>query len=293
MPVTYVYLYETRKLDFLDLLLASLKNQGFIPLVLNEKDIEHSEEYAAFISDYQHFSDNPYNFEVSCFARYFAILEKHKHNNSPFIIADSDIFVSQTLYNDLVYDNNFFYGSAGFDDRGEECQISPHFSFWTYELLQKFVIYICNFYKLNKNTSYIKDYYEERKKRLGRTGISDMTLLYDWVKNENIPFIDTNNVKSDIIFDHNISSLTFKDGKFLSFLGRKKILIQSNKIFFVYKDHNNNKSAKEVCIIHFQGRYKKTLASFYQKNYTYFRLYSAVIWVGRNVRGLLSKFSIL
>lgn len=292
MQITYVYLYETRKLDFLDLLLSNLESQGFIPVVLSEKDTEHSVEYRSFLSNYQHFSDNPYNFEVSCFARYFAILEKHKDNDLPFIIADSDIFVSQTLFNDLTYIDNFFYGSAGFDNKGEECQISPHFSFWTYPLLKKFVTYICEFYKANKNTSYIREYYEEKQKRLGRTGISDMTLLYDWVTNDHIPFVNTNTVKTNILIDHNISSFNSGDGIFLQFLGRKKILLRKNKAFLAYRDENNNYATKEVCVLHFQGRYKKTLAAFYQRKYFYFLLYSAFMWTGRNVRSLMAKFKV-
>ena len=257
--------------------------------MLTEKDTEHSAEYRAFQADYQHYSDNPYNFEMSCFARYFAILEKHKENELPFIIADSDIFVSKTLYHDLTYDNSFFYGSAGFDGSGEECQISPHFSFWTYPLLKKFVSYICEFYKTNKTSSYIKEYYEERKKRLGRTGISDMTLLYDWVRQENIPFVDTNTVQTNILIDHNISAFTAGDGRFVQFLGRKKIVFNNNKVWLAYKDGKNRQVMKEAAVIHFQGRYKKTLAAFYQKNYSYFILYSVFIWAARSIRSVLTR----
>jgi len=285
MNIRYIYLYETRNLDFLHLLIIRLKNQGFIPVLLDDSTgIQEDLKFKSFLSTYQHFSDNPFDFEVNCFARYFAILEKHKTIDEPFIIADTDIFTSRNLNKVINYKNNNFYGSAGYDMKGAEDQISPHFSMWNYDLLQSFVDFICNFYAHNANSAYIKDYYEKRKQRLGRTGISDMTLLHDWVLEKNISFINTNKATFDFIIDHNISAHISEDCQYIQSWGRKKVIFEGDKTFFMLKDKSNNVSKKEVHVMHFQGRYKKTLVAVYEHKYSYFMLYSVFIWVARKIR---------
>src|SRR6202007_117213 len=90
---------------------------------------------------------NPPEFEIACFARYFAIASVLK-NNDPFLITDTDVYLTPLFKNFIGLDyQGTFAGSEGFLQNGTEGQISPHCTFWTRELLMNFLQFLTEPYK--------------------------------------------------------------------------------------------------------------------------------------------------
>ena len=100
-----------------------------------------------------------------------------------------------------------FIGSEGFYGEGSEHQISPHFSFWNKALINSFTDYLLEVYKRNKQDHFLARHYKIQQEKIGRTAISDMTLLYMWVKEKGIPYLNSNAISSALGIDHNISSV--------------------------------------------------------------------------------------
>ena len=285
-----IYIYETRQLDYLPYLLNKLSAQGFEPIVFGKEVIEEDADFIQFKENYEHLSDNPYEFELNCFARYFGIRNMHKGSLENFVISDSDVYVTKHLFNILnstIIDNtNTFWGSEGFTESVSENQISPHFSIWSVELLENFITYLLATYSLNKKTGFLAKEFNERKQLLGRTAISDMTMLYAWVLEKQIPFTNTNISSNDLGIDHNISSLISADCSYTSYFNRKRIIIKKENLFLKI---NQRKGLQSIHLIHFQGRYKKILCRFYQGHYLQFNVFSFIIFIGRAFRALISK----
>jgi hypothetical protein len=278
-----VYLYETRKLNYLFYYTDGLKRNGFNPIVIASDILYNNEKYLDFYNLYEHYSGNSVDFELQCFARYFAISELHD-SKDPFIISDSDIFITQyakSLPEKLLNKRHTFIGSEGYDEYGSEKQISPHFSVWDKELLSDFIDYLLCTYRKNKQDNSLNKEYIERKKRLSRTGISDMTMLNSWIINNSVPFYNTNRM-DDLGIDHNISSLFGHDIIFKNVLGRKVIKRDGNDFITI----STSGSLQKMSIFHFQGRYKITLLNFYKRQMLPFLIKSIYINMGRKYKEL-------
>jgi hypothetical protein len=276
-----VYIYETRKQNYLCYYTDGLKQNGFNPIVIGSDILHSNEKYLDFYNLYEHYSDNSVDFELQCFARYFAISELHD-SRDPFIISDSDIFITQytkSLQEKLLNKRHTFIGSEGYDKYGSEKQISPHFSVWDKELLFDFIDYLFYIYRKNKQDNSLKREYIERKKRLFKTGISDMTILNAWILNNAIPFYNSNRM-DDLGIDHNISSLFGHDIIFKNFLGRKVIKKDGNDFITI----STSGDLQKMSIFHFQGRYKIALLNFYKSQMLPFLIKSIYINIGRNIK---------
>lgn len=285
--INKIFIFETRKLAYLDSYINKAKSLDFLPIILSNDNLSNNKKFEEFKRVYQHLSVNNFEFEMNCFARYFAIQSVLEDNES-FILSDSDIYITDRLINIKNDESliNVFVGSEGFVQNGSELQISPHFSIWNRDLLNNFIDYIIKIYTQNADDKSLEKLYEYQIKRLGRTSISDMTLLYMWVNNNNIPYINSNNYNITLGIDHNISSLRDEVTTYQIAYNRKKVHIDSySGISFIL----NSGQHINMSVIHFQGGYKRILHAFYLKNYFKFFAFSMYINLGRNVRRLVAK----
>ncbi|GAB2985549.1 hypothetical protein GCM10027049_25460 [Mucilaginibacter puniceus] len=269
-----IYIYETRELDYFTSYLNKAKKIGYNPVVLSNNDLANDKRFAEFKSTYTHLSVNDYNFELNCFARYFAIANILT-NNDPFILSDSDIYLTnkKIVLSDTSFEN-VFIGSEGFINGVSVEQISPHFSVWNRDLIMDFTCYLINSYKRNQQDDFLGEYYEAQKSVLGYnvTAISDMTLLYMWVKENKIPYINSNSSDNDWGIEHNISSLGGENDEYLSVYNRKKIEVTTDgKVNLIFESGQK----QEMSCLHFQGDYKRILNDFYLGNYKKFDQFSA------------------
>jgi hypothetical protein len=261
-----IHVFETRNINYLKQYVDKAKSLGFNITVTNNSHTEKDKLFKEFISVYKHNSVNSEEFEIACFARYFAIASILK-NDDPFFLTDTDVFISNR-FRDLQGSDfkGMFVGSEGFDASGSEEQISPHCSVWNRSLLLDFLDFTINTYKKNHENGFLKSYYESRLEKYVHTAISDMNLIYLWIKENKIPYINSNSTKFELGIDHNISSLICENGKFKSFAGRKQLKISGSEIT-CFLDSGKEQN---MALLHFQGAYKGILKKFYDGNYAKF-----------------------
>lgn len=267
-----IYIFETRQLNYLDAYVAKAKTLHYNPIIITDDALKGDARLAEFKKYYQHLSPNPYNFEFNCFARYFA-LANVLTDDDPFIASDSDIFITNrklSLTDPAL--RSTFVGSDAFYTGASDWQISPHFSFWDRELVNNFVDYLVAAYKRNQDDQFLVKHYEVQKSRLGYTAISDMTLLYLWVNDNKIPFINSNSITNNWGIDHNISVLNTIEARYRSEHNRKKVEFAPSGDAYCILESGER---QHMSCLHFQGPYKPILADLYAGNYRKFDEFSA------------------
>lgn len=282
-----VYIFETRQPDYLKAYVAKAKKLGYNLIIVSPKDIQQSSRFDEFKAVFQHIGANTAEFELNCFARYFA-LESVIKADEQFILSDSDIYITNRVFdfNNPRFKDTFI-GSDGYLNGVSEWQISPHFSIWNRALLKDFIDHLIASYIRNQQDSFLTAYYATQQGRLGYTSISDMTLLYLWVKERSVPFINSNNVEYNLGIDHNISTLTDECLMYQGEYTRKKIEVTSagDVNFFLESGDRIPMSC-----VHFQGNYKYVLNDFYLGNYAKFNKFSEAPAPPKKKKGIFKWF---
>jgi len=113
-----IYVFETREVNYLKPYLDKAKSLGFNVTVTDNSYVENNKLFKEFIDVYKHYSVNPPEFEIACFARYFAIASILK-NDDPFLLTDTDVYITKA-FRDLQGHNfkGTFVGSEGFYEKG-------------------------------------------------------------------------------------------------------------------------------------------------------------------------------
>lgn len=141
-----------------------------------------SESFEQFRKVYINLSPNAEWFELVCFERYFILLEYMKRNGlKEAIMIDSDV---------LLFVNSRILISAHDFDMAADCeeeagQVTPCVMYWTAVALEQFVQFRLEMYTdEDKRQSLIDIYKDCRRRNAIKTqgGVSDMTLLYLWMK---------------------------------------------------------------------------------------------------------------
>jgi hypothetical protein len=266
-----IFIFETRPVNYLKPYLQKAQALGFNVTITDNANIRDNKLFNDFIKVYKHFSVNPPEFEIACFARYFAIASLLQ-DNAGFLLTDTDVYITQ-CFKDLQ-DNKFhgtFIGSEGFDNRGSQEQISPHCTFWNRELLMDFIQFTLKLYQADAETNFLKGYYEQMTARFGATAVSDMNLIYLWIHANNIPYINSNSATFGIGIDHSLSTLICEDDEFISFADRKILNIGNHdRITCSLKSGKR----QDMALLHFQGSYKAILDRFYAKKYLKFMYFT-------------------
>jgi hypothetical protein len=266
-----IHVFETRDLKYLKLYVDKAKSLGFNITVSDNSNLENNKLFKEFISVYKHHSVNSLEFEVACFARYFAIASLLK-NDEPFLMTDSDVYITKSFRDLQGHDfKGAFIGSEGFDSLGSEEQIAPHCTFWNRSLLMDFIQFTINTYKKNYENDFWESYYKARIQKYTHTAISDMNLIYMWIKENEIPYINSNSTKFEFGIDHNVSVLGCEDDEFKPFAGRKYLKMNGDHITCFLKSGKQ----QDMALLHFQGHYKAILKNFYlgkQAKFIYFTL---------------------
>lgn len=221
-----------------------------------------------FSSLYCHLSTNDEEFEIACFLRWFQILEYMRQNKFECIIhIDSDNLIYENLMNTI--EKNIGLHDAGYNIAKQEYEdmvwaASPHISFWKYNKLQEFCLFIINQYKNGRNELMKK--WNRVKIRKLPGGISDMTLLYiyylknkDSIANLLIPTDDQFYIDQNINIAQNFNELEFRLREIRKGISLKDVRIR-NGIPFCFNE--NKKSEIEFVSLHFQGFAKNFIYLF-------------------------------
>jgi len=261
-----IHVFETGPVNYLKPYLEKAKSLGFNVTLTDNPHLEDNKLFKEFLSIYKHYSINSPEFEIACFARYFAIASILK-DDEPFLMTDTDVYISKAFKNLQGYNlKDTFVGSEGFDRRGSEGQISPHCTFWNRALINDFIGFTMETYRKNKESDFLANYYQSQIERLTQTGISDMNLLYLWKTQRGITYINSNSTRFEYGIDHNLSSIICQDDEFISFADRKYLKVRGDRITCSLKSGKK----MDMALLHFQGPYKPVLKRFYLKRYAKF-----------------------
>lgn len=283
--VVKLYCAEDRIAPFFEIYKRTASAQGYV-VIFPSIDSTQQTSYKKFTSVYRHMSANSVNFELACFRRYFLILTLVKPGER-FILSDSDLYFNMNISKIPKVFIDFTHGlvgSVGITNGALETDISPHFSFWSTELLKQFVEYLI--YSYEERVNVLESIYIQRRRQKGkRVAVSDMTILYNWVTTQNIPFCNSNQVVDGLYFDHNISMRECLNAKFNTRFGNKHIYYGDNGLYF--KDILNI-NVKPI-FLHLPGRHKITSVLINDGKRLYTDFASIYIYLGRFVRSLLKK----
>jgi hypothetical protein len=283
--VIKLYCAEDREGPFFEIYKRTASDKGYA-VVFPCMDSIKQPSYIKFTSIYRHMSINSIDFELACFRRYFLILPLLKPNEH-FIISDSDLYFNTNkseIPKAIMDFTHGLVGSVGITNGVLETDISPHFSFWTTELLKQFVDYLI--YAYEERAHILESIYTERRQQKGkRVAVSDMTLLYDWVNTQGIPFLNSNQVTDGLYLDHNITMRECLNATFQSRFGRKRIYYGANGLRL---QDTHNREVRPL-FLHLPGRYKAVSTLLHDGKRFCTNLTSIYIYLGRSIRSLLDK----
>ena len=259
--------------------------------------IEPNEPPKGFVqlkSHYGNLSPNPERFELASFRRWYEIAARVAPDDR-FVLADSDLVVLSrwTDLPDEVRDHVGLVGSIGATGDVLEDGINGGFSVWTGRLLKGF----CEFMTATYESDFcgLQALHAEKVARGNpRASISDMTLLYRWVKEANIAFLNTNRLIRDRegrahYIDHNFFMPEGLGVRFAMSFGRKAVRCHGDAIDLKTCDG-------DIVIadsLHLGGRYKIMAKDLESGNRIGLLAKSTYIYGGRKAREALLRASIL
>ena len=207
------------------------------------------------IDAYEHVSVNNYNVELTCFLRWFFVLEFMKSENiNRIFYLDSDVALCSPLIN-----LNYLYQEYPLVVSG----ISGHSSFFDLTTLEEFCDY--THYFILKGSSSEKT---EAKKKIAagwNGGVSDMSAIRNFYSHYTGKKIDSSKIDEQERLNHNINVPGDYDipGQY-EFDGIRKIIqlyYNENSIFA----KKNNGDYTKFATLHFQGRAKIFIEPFYTR----------------------------
>jgi len=247
--------------------------------LINNKDFNKSA--SEFIKVYEHFSANPYEYELVCFVRWFVMYEFMKdYKISTAFICDSDCLIYSDIA-DLYPEYYAKYGSLVIvnDQEPFVWVASGSESYWNLEGLRAFVHFLISSYKQGiKLLLEDKILYHHKNQIPG--GICDMTLLYKFYLNNKTEFSNIISVKNKGAFDRGIG---YADNEFANEYRHNGYAKQIVFLYGIpYCFNNYYQSQIKFHLLHFQGAYKKLMKPYYKGP----NILLAKIWF----RSIIAKF---
>lgn len=283
---------EDRSAPFVDVFRRTAEGRGYDLRLIAPGNPEPA-SFAKLKASYRHLSPNPARFELASFRRWFEIADRVAPTDR-FVLADSDLVIGLPFaaLPAEVREFSGLVGSIGATANVLEDGINGGFSIWTGQLLRQF----CD---------YMVARYEGGTERLAalhaakvaggnpRASISDMTLLYGWVQETGIPFLNTNRLlRGDhgeaIYIDHNFFMPEALGVCFAMALGRKSVNWHDGQLTLRTLDGETVLAAS----LHLGGRYKIMAEDLEQHSQWRLAAKSAYILGGRNGRAFLARAGI-
>lgn len=226
VPIIFVHRHYSFYLEF-SLRQARLTNSGS-PLHLigdaendrfpfvNHASIDSLAEadYQRFGEIYTHASPNHIDYELFCFRRWFVLRElMHRYDYSVAFMADSDVMVYDRLTRSA--DRVRKQGYLAAYNVGTDCDwvnsASGHSSFWTREGIDQFCQFLLDLYSHPDFRPLLDNIRAKSYLITAQMGISDMTALYLFMKQQPGRILNLSKSKRSLAFDHNIGTATNYD----------------------------------------------------------------------------------
>lgn len=203
---------------------------------------------------YKHMSPNSEYTELKCLQRWICVAEYCEKNQiySPIVVMDSDV---------LVYESFDHYMGKYFADKemGVCGEFGPGYvMFSNKEVIKRLAQFILSHYQQPDKFLKLQQEYERLKSIGSSEGISDMTLIDRFIKEEKIVTIDLCEVRDDSCFDNHLGKI---DPRFpLNKKGIKSITMKKGIPYC-----KNVRTGKEVRLfsLHFQGARKEFMYRYF------------------------------
>lgn len=283
-----IFACESRDRPFVEVFRRSAEAAGWRLALLRPAPAPPA-DFAALAAAYRHLSPNSPGFELAAIRRYFEIRDAVRGRDpaAPFIVADSDVLVlgpPADLPAALEGARGGLAGSIGTTAGQPETDISGHFALWTAPLLEAFCAFALAAYAGGADR--LADIHAARVAAGNpRAAISDMTLIYLFVTDNSLPFVNTNRLFGDAYLDHNIFMTDCADARFVVRLGHKQFDFADSRTRLVTEEGRRVRPLT----LHFVGRTKNFMPAVARRQPALIAAHAAYILAGRTVRGLLAR----
>jgi len=280
-----VWSVEDRGAPFVDVFKRSARRAGYEVCVITPK--EEPPGFTLLRRHYRHLSPNPARFELASFRRWFEIAAVVPPDER-VLVADSDIVVQGGFLElpEELRDTASMVGSIGATDDVLEKGVSGGFSLWSGLQLRQFCDYVVSRYESGADR--LAELYEwTRKAGRSSPGVSDMTLLHDWVRDAGVPFVNSNRIIDGTYIDHNFSMPGCLGARFRTVIGLKALRFTHDGFWLLTREGN---PVRPICL-HLVGRCKILARDIEGGNQARLAMKSLYILGGRMFRRQIGRLS--
>ncbi len=224
-----------------------------------------------FEKDYQHYSWQPYQFEMYCLKRYFILLEiMRAFSFERFYLCDTDLMFYSNVQEE--------YDRLGMGSCDAALYVHPnaqmeevliHNSLWTRPVLEHFCDFIRDVYAPGKVHRLEENYRYKQATGHPAAFISDMYVLYLFYRayKDRYRILDLSPIRDGATYDYNISEWPGLDREHTyalndkEFYGVKKLEIRDGKVYCYHKQLGREVQFKNL---HFAGYNKMLVHRYYQ-----------------------------
>jgi hypothetical protein len=278
--------YESRNAPFVDVFRRTASRAGYDVRIIAPE--EEPLAYGRFKQVYRHMSVNPEGFELASYRRWFEIAARVAPDDI-FIFADSDLVV-QTGFADLpaeLRDPTAVVASIGATNDVLEQQINAGFSLWTGRRLRDFCDFLIARYETGTDgLAALRD--QMIAAGNPRACISDMALLYLWINEAGVPFVNSNRVIEGQYIDHVFFMPGCLGTQFRMTFGRKSLTFRDDGFWLKSLDG----APVRPVSLHLGGRYKILAGAIETGNSPGLALKSAYLVAGRTALGVARRLGI-
>lgn len=225
-------------------------------------------DYRQFGEIYTHASPNQIHYELFCFRRWFLLRElMHRHQYSLAFMADSDVMIYDQLARSagrMIRQNCLAAYNSG-ADRDWVNSASGHSSFWTREGIDQFCQFLLHIYGHPGYRPLLDAIRSQNHLITAKVGISDMTALYLFMKQQPGKILNLSKLKRSRAFDHNVGTATnYNLHEYVLDQGIKRIVwLEQNAPVCLNK---LRLQPVQMTTLHFQGPTKRFIHRHYTGN---------------------------
>ena len=231
---------------------------GKIVKHVNIKDF--SKAAIGFSKIYQHYSTNPYDYELFCFQRWFILLEYMiSENINEVFVCDSDVLIYSDINN--LHEELFLKYDLALAIYGNG-PVSAGISYWKISPIKLFCELLRSSYTDNEKLKKIRQIWDTNRAEKALGGFSDMGVVADFCQeHKNKKTYNLLEINQKSTFDSQINLRTDVYGGVYNFKFGKKIFKWGNDIPYCY--NNSRGDYIKFNLIHFQGPAKYMMAAYY------------------------------
>ena len=284
-PAPRMWSVEDRVAPFLGVFQRTATRAGYDVRVIVPAD--EPPGFTRLRASYRHFSPNSERFELASFRRWFEIAAVVPLDER-VILADSDLVVQGRFLEvpGELRDTTAVVGSIGATDDVLEEGISGGFSLWTGRQLKDFCDYIVASYESVAEAP-VRLHEQNRGAGTPGPGVSDMTILYRWVRDTGVPFVNSNRIIDGRYIDHNFSMPGCLGAQFRTAVGLKALRFAADGFWLTT---NEGEAVRPICL-HLGGRCKIIARDIEARRRERIVMKSLYILGGRAVRRWLGRIN--